>query len=110
MAVLIFVIIWLALCGAGAYIAENKGRSFFLAFFLSPLVGIIVAFALSPNLEKVAVAQGKKKCSNCAEYAQPDAKTCRFCQHSFVEEEAAERERQEAYDAKRKAYYEAQFG
>jgi hypothetical protein len=118
MEVLIFIA-WLALCGAAAYIAANKGRSgvgvFFLSFFLSPLVGIIVAFALSPNVEKVAIAQGKKKCPNCAEFVQPDAKTCRFCQHSFVEEEAAERARLEAAQAAQaaeaahqKAEYEAQ--
>ncbi len=115
MEVLIFIA-WLALCGAAAYIAANKGRSgvgvFFLSFFLSPLVGIIVAFALSPNVERVAIAQGKKKCPNCAEFVQPDARTCRFCQHSFVEEEAAERARleeaQAAEAAHQKAEYEAQ--
>ena len=96
---LIFIL-WLALCGAAAYIASNKGRSgvgiFFLSFFLSPLVGIIVAVAMKLDETKVAVAQGKKKCPDCAEYVQPDAKTCRYCQHSFIEEEAAERARQEA--------------
>lgn len=110
---ILILIVWLALCGAAAYIAASKGRSgvgiFFLAFLLSPLVGIIVAFALSPNSEKVAIAQGKKKCPNCAEFVQPDAKTCRFCQHSFVEEEAAERKLLEAEQAKRKAEYDAQL-
>lgn len=117
MEVLIFIA-WLALCGVAAYIVANKGRSgvgvFFLSLFLSPLVGIIVAFSLSPNVEKVAVAQGKKKCPNCAEFVQPDAKTCRFCQHSFVEEEAewarlkAEREAErEAERARQQAEYEA---
>ena len=96
----LIVITWLALCGAAAYIAGNKGRSgvgiFFLSLFLSPIVGVIVALGMNPNVEKVAVAQGKKRCPNCAEFVQPDAKTCRFCQHSFVEEEAAERVRLEA--------------
>jgi hypothetical protein len=90
------LVVWLALCGVAAYIAGNKGRSgagiFFLSFFLSPLVGLIVALAMSPD----AAALGKKKCPNCAEFVQPDAKICRFCQHSFVEEEAAERARLEA--------------
>jgi len=106
------LIVWLALCGVAAYIAGNKGRSgvgiFFLSFFFSPVVGIIVALVMSPDL----AAQGKKKCPNCAEFVQPDAKTCRFCQHSFVEEEAAERARQEAQlaaaVARHRAEYEAQ--
>jgi hypothetical protein len=51
---------------------------------------------MRPNEKKLAIAQAKKKCPNCAEFVQPDAKTCRFCQHSFVEEEAAERARLEA--------------
>jgi len=116
----IILIVWLALCGVSAYIAANKGRSgvgvFFFSFFLSPLIGIIVAFALSPNIEKVAISQGKKKCPSCAEYVQPDAKACRFCQHSFVEEEAAklarreaERLRLEAENARRNAEYVARL-
>lgn len=117
MEILVFVV-WLALCGAAAYIADNKGRSgvgiFFLSFFLSPLVGIIVALGMRPDDKKVASAQGKKKCPNCAEFVQPDAKTCRFCQYSFVEDEAAERARLEvqaeeesAAAARRQAEYEA---
>lgn len=111
MTVVIFIV-WLALCGVAGYVAASKGRSgiglFFLAFFLSPLIGIIVAFALTPNATKVAVAQGKKKCPNCAEFVQPEAKTCRFCQHTFVEEEAAERERQQReFEARLKASREA---
>ena len=78
---------WLALCGVAASIASKKGRSgegvFFLSLLLSPLVGLIVAATMEPNL----AAQGKKKCPNCAEFVQPDARVCRFCQHSFVEEQ-----------------------
>jgi len=94
MEILVFIA-WIALCVVAAYIAGNKGRSgpgiFFLSLFLSPLIGIIVALVLSPD----PTAQGKKKCPECAEFVQPDARTCRFCQHSFVEEEAAERVRLE---------------
>lgn len=90
------VLVWFALCGVAAYIAGSKGRSgvglFFLSFFLSPLVGIIVALAMRPNL----AAQGMKKCPNCAEFVQPDARICRFCQYSFAEAEAAERVRLDA--------------
>jgi hypothetical protein len=82
---------WFVLCGAVGKYAENKGRNgigiFFLSFFLSPLVGFVVALAMSPNEKKVAAAQGKKRCPECAEFVQPEAKICRFCQHKFTEAE-----------------------
>jgi hypothetical protein len=82
---------WFVLCGAVGKYAENKGRNgigiFFLSFFLSPLVGFVVALAMSPNEKNVAAAQGKKRCPECAEFVQPDAKICRFCQHKFTEAE-----------------------
>ena len=86
---LLIFIGWVVLCGAVGKYAENKGRNgigiFFLSFLLSPLVGFVVALAMSPNEKKVAAAQGKKRCPQCAEYIQPDAKICRFCQHKFTE-------------------------
>jgi hypothetical protein len=53
-------------------------------------------------------AQGKKKCPSCAEFVQPDAKVCRFCQHSFLEEEAAEQARVEAQQASARALQQAE--
>lgn len=86
---LLIFIGWFVLCGAVGKYAENKGRNgigiFFLSFLLSPLVGFVVALAMSPNEKKVAAAQGKKRCPQCAEYIQPDAKICRFCQYKFPE-------------------------
>jgi len=43
------------------------------------------AFLINPNPAR----QGEKKCPNCAEFVQPDARICRFCQTRFVESEAA---------------------
>jgi hypothetical protein len=87
MEILALVVVWLVFCGVAAAIAGNKGRSgvgvFFLSVLLSPLVGLIVASTMAPN----ANGQGKKKCPDCAEFVQPDAKVCRFCQHSFIDEE-----------------------
>jgi predicted RNA-binding Zn-ribbon protein involved in translation (DUF1610 family) len=89
MEVAVFAIIWLALCFAVGFYAEHKGRSgvglFFLSFLLSPLVGFIAALVMSPDEKKVAAAQGKKRCPQCAEYVQPEAKICRFCQYKFPE-------------------------
>lgn len=79
MDMLIYAIIWLALCVGVAVYAEKKGRSgvgvFFLSLFLSPLVGLIGATLTTTS---------RKKCPECAEFVQPDAKTCRFCQHKFT--------------------------
>jgi len=52
---------------------------FFLSLFLSPLVGFVVALTMEPNQQKVAAAKGMKKCPECAQFVQADARTCPFC-------------------------------
>jgi hypothetical protein len=86
------VIAWLVLCGAAAAYASNKGRSgvgiFFLSVFLSPVVGFIVALVMEPHLQKIAEAKGMKKCPECAQFVQPDARTCPFCKKDLEAEMA----------------------
>jgi RNA polymerase subunit RPABC4/transcription elongation factor Spt4 len=84
---LFIFVTWLVLSIAAAVYASNKGRSgagiFFLSLFLSPLVGFLVAVAMEPNHQQASAAKGMKKCPDCAEFVQPDAKICRFCRHEF---------------------------
>jgi hypothetical protein len=56
---------------------------FFLSLFLSPLVGFLVGIVMEPHHQKVAAARGMKKCPECAQFVQADARTCRFCRHDF---------------------------
>jgi uncharacterized paraquat-inducible protein A len=85
----LFIIIgWLVLCFAAAAYTSSKGRSgveiFFLSLFLSPLVGFIVALVMEPNQQNIATAKGMKKCPECAQFVQPDARTCPFCKTSLA--------------------------
>lgn len=94
----VFVIVYLAFCAAVAQAAQNKGRSwwayFFLSVLFSPLVmGIIVACISTDvyHMQRVAYeaqikagAQPLKKCPDCAEMVQPDARKCRHCGYEFV--------------------------
>lgn len=88
-------IVWVALCIVAAVIASNKGRSgfgfFLLAFFLSPLVGIIAALVAGPNtanVEQKQIASGEqRKCPHCAELIKPDAKVCKHCGRDVSPEE-----------------------
>ena len=104
---LFVLVVDIILCFVASSIAANKGRSgggiFLLSLFFSPIIGIIVASCMTP-MANIVPSQGNapqgnqgKKCPDCAEFVQPDAKICRYCQHSFVEElEAARVQAEEA--------------
>lgn len=78
---------WLLLAVLVAGYANSKGRSgivfFLLSIVFSPLIGFVIALALSPNsqaLEKRALATGEfRKCPACAELVKIDARICKHC-------------------------------
>ena len=82
-----WVIGWVVLSALAGSIAQAKGRSaaayFFCSILFSPLVGIILALAVSPDnaaLERKALRDGKaRKCPACAELVKPDAIKCKHC-------------------------------
>jgi hypothetical protein len=84
----LIIVMWLVLAGAAAAYASNKGRSgagiFFLSLLLSPLVGFLVALAMEPNLQAVAEKKGMRKCPECAQFIQADARTCPFCKKTLT--------------------------
>jgi len=84
-----FFLFWIVLSVLVSIFANNKGRSgisfFFISLLLSPVIGFIIPVVISPIREKVAEKSGLKKCSECAEYVQGEARVCRFCGHKFPE-------------------------
>jgi len=84
---ILVILLWIVLSVVAGYVAEGKGRNglgvTFLSFALSPVIGLAVAYCLTPNdaqIAKAQVAAGRGKlCPFCSELIKPDATVCRFC-------------------------------
>jgi uncharacterized membrane protein YeaQ/YmgE (transglycosylase-associated protein family) len=83
------LVIWL-LCGLiGALVGQGKGQAvggFLMGVVLGP-IGILITALVRPDrraIERKQLAQGMKKCPDCAELVQCEARVCRYCQRSLV--------------------------
>lgn len=89
----LFFLIWIGCAVACGAIASGKNRSGFGWFLLGLILGIVglVIIAALPRAENyLDTPQGRlesgraKKCPECAELVQPDARVCKHCGTRFM--------------------------
>jgi hypothetical protein len=78
---------WIIMSMIAGSLADSKGRSavgfFLLAFFFTPLVGVVCAVLVDRDPEhdrKTGLASGTlRQCPQCAEAVRVEAVKCRYC-------------------------------
>lgn len=74
-----------------AAIARGKGRSFLLWWFFGAalfIVALPAAILMKPDqslLDKRKIDEGMKKCPDCANWVNEEAKICSHCKYKFEE-------------------------
>ena len=85
---LLLLVGYLMLAVAAAHYAGQKGRSgilwFLLSLLISPLITLLVLAALGPDNKGLISSGALKKCPQCAEMIQAEAKICRYCRTDLV--------------------------
>lgn len=80
---------WFVFSFLAAWIANEKGRGvgwvFLLSLVASPLVGIIVAFALRPRDAQAPTVATHRHCPDCQEWILRTARKCKHCGTVFAE-------------------------
>lgn len=87
---MVYGIIWLILCALTGAWAENKGHKgigyFLLAFFFSPIIGLIIVACISNKTKKI--------CPYCKKAIDIHATVCSFCGKELAKKVSATSEKE----------------